>query len=92
MGARTDLAGVDAVGGLPLVEKLGLATSEAVTEPCLGGVVEKGESVEEGDTVLGKRVDILRYRGMDGGVDEREEVCVQQQHAPLLPQTPTLRQ
>lgn len=49
-----------------LVEELGLSSAETVHEPSLGGLIEKGETIEEGDAMFWEGVRVL----WDAGVVE----------------------
>lgn len=53
-----------------LIEELGFAATEAVAEPPLGGVVEEGSAVEEGDAVLGDGKEVLGERVEPAGGGE----------------------
>ena len=75
-GVVRALNALERVGGprrlLPwLLEKLELAAAEALAKPALGGVVEDGEAVEEGDAELGERVGVFwDARVVDAGGGE----------------------
>ncbi len=60
------------VGFAPwLIQKLELSSAETIMEPAFGGVVEHGETVEEGYAILGERVRVLGDAGVvDAGGDE----------------------
>ena len=60
--------------GPRLVKELEIASGKAVVQPPLSGLVEDGETIEEGDAVLGERVGVLGdERVVDACVDERPE-------------------
>jgi len=39
-----------------MVEELGFTAAETLAKPALGGLIQDGESVEEGDSVFWKRI------------------------------------
>ena len=60
--------------GPRLVKELEIASGKAVVQPPLSGLVEDGETIEEGDAVLGERERVLGDAGVvETGRDEQRE-------------------
>lgn len=53
-----------------LIEEFEFASPQTFCEPALCGVVEDGETVEEGDPVLGERVKVLCECIVNAGLDD----------------------